>query len=201
MFSEGKAIKESWFETKIILQSYFSEVLFYRIFKSERRRSSNREARTEKTKFEIRNIFLVYSFKMSSNVYAASWSKIMLIVILFLIFANLFRTFLIRKYRRDPRLVKFSATLPGPKELLNFGNRYAFIFSGVGKSTNTKKNLRRKKCVQKCNISDRRSKGSNLQPLFYEAAAWFSVRLVRGHLTPQMSMRPKPKARKPAKLS
>lgn len=41
--------------------------------------------------------------------------------------------FIILKSRRDPCLVKFSNTLPGPPGLPLVGNTLPFVFSGLGK--------------------------------------------------------------------
>lgn len=51
---------------------------------------------------------------------------------LYVFLVTLFSTYLLLlKCRRDPRLVKFSKTIPGPKGLPLLGNSLPFVFSGL----------------------------------------------------------------------
>lgn len=53
---------------------------------------------------------------------------------LYVFLVTLFSTYyIILKCRRDPRLVEFSKTLPGPKGLPLIGNSLPFVFSGLSK--------------------------------------------------------------------
>lgn len=53
---------------------------------------------------------------------------------LYVFLVTMFSTYyIILKCRRDPRLVEFSKTIPGPKGLPLIGNSLPFFFSGISK--------------------------------------------------------------------